>query len=50
MEREWWLMRHLNLGFNDIESMPWDQFEWFHDRHVQHLIDLQKKQQMDNNG
>jgi hypothetical protein len=43
LEREWWLMHHLNLGYNDIESMPWEYFDWFYDRHLQHLIDEDKK-------
>jgi hypothetical protein len=41
LEREWWLMHHLNLGYQDICSMPWEYFEWFYNRHTQHLIDLE---------
>lgn len=37
-------MRQLNLGYKDLESMPWEYFEWFHDRQVQYLIDLEKEQ------
>lgn len=44
LEREWWLMYHLKLGYEDVISMPWDYFEWFHNRHSQHLIDLEKEQ------
>ena len=44
LEREWWLMYHLKLGFNDIQSMPWDELEWFYNRHNQHLIDMEREQ------
>lgn len=37
-------MHHLGLGYNDIESMPWEYFNWFYERHAQHLIDLQEQQ------
>lgn len=43
LEREWWLMHHLNIGYNDICEMPWDYFEWFYDRQVQFLVDEEKK-------
>ena len=44
LEREWWLMYLLKLGFNDIQSMPWDELEWFYNRHNQHLIDMEREQ------
>lgn len=37
-------MYHLKLGYEDVVTMPWDYFEWFHNRHAQHLIDLEKEQ------
>jgi len=36
-------MDRLHVSFMDICNMPFDQFEWFYNRHNQHLIDLQKE-------
>ena len=44
LEREWWLMYHLKLGFNDIQSIPWDELDWLYNRHNQHLIELEQQQ------
>jgi hypothetical protein len=44
LEREWWLMNHLKLGYQDIETIPWEEVEWFYNRHTQYLIDIQKEQ------
>jgi len=37
-------MHHLHLGYRDICEMPWEYFEWFYKRHVQHLVDLEEAQ------
>ena len=45
LEREWWLMRQLKQGYNDIENMPWEYVEWFYNRQTQYLINLEKAKQ-----
>lgn len=45
LEREWWLMHNLNLGYQDIQTMPWEFIEWFYNKHVQYLVDKQKASQ-----
>ena len=37
-------MHNLNLGYTDIESMPFEHLEWYYQRHLQYLIDLEKEQ------
>ena len=49
LEKEWWLMRHLKLGYHDIDEMPWEYIEWLYNRHSQFLIDEQKKRDEQNN-
>ena len=45
LEREWWLMYQLKLGYNDICSMPWEYVEWFYNRQIQQLVDLEQAQE-----
>ena len=35
-------MRNLNLGYQDLQSMPWEYQEWFYNRHLQFLIDQEQ--------
>jgi len=36
------------MGFNDIQTIPWDELEWLYHRHTQHLIDLEQQQNEQN--
>jgi hypothetical protein len=36
-------MNQLKLGYQDIQTMPWEYVEWFYNRHTQYLIDLEKE-------
>ena len=36
-------MDHLKLGYLDIQSMPWEYFDWIYRRHMQYLIDEEQK-------
>ena len=38
-------MNNLKIDYNSIQSMPWEYFEWFYNRHLQFLIDLENKKQ-----
>lgn len=31
------------MGYEDLMKMPWETLDWIYNRHVQELIDLQKK-------
>lgn len=48
LEREWWLIYHLKLSFTDIQNIPWDELDWLYNRHNQHLIELEQKQNAEN--
>ena len=37
------MMQNLHLGYNDICTMPWEYIEWFYNRHIQYLVDQEKK-------
>ena len=32
------------MSYGDIQDTPWEHIEWIYNRHLQELIDLQKKQ------
>ena len=49
LEREWWLMDNLHLGYNDLQSMPWEFVDWYYNRHIQHLVDKRKAREEQNN-
>lgn len=36
-------MNNLKIGYNDLCNMPWEYIEWFYNRHIQYLIDQEKK-------
>ena len=50
LEREWWLMYHLHIGYNDIENMSWEYVEWFYNRQVQEIIDKTKEMEQYTNS
>lgn len=44
-------MHQLNLSYTDISAMPWEEVDWIYHRHLQYLIDLDKKRkEMENSG
>ena len=43
LEREWWIINNLKIGYNDLCNMPWEYIEWFYNRHIQYLVDQEKK-------
>jgi len=49
LEREWWLMANLHMGYNDIKEMPWEFVDWFYNRHIQDLVDKKKARDEQNN-
>ena len=42
-------MDNLHLGYNDLQSMPWEFVDWYYNRHIQHLVDKRKAVEEQNN-
>lgn len=41
-------MHNLKLSYTDICEMPWEYIEWFYNRHIQYIVDKEKKQNEEN--
>ena len=41
LEKEWWLMTHLKLGYLDLESMPLEYMDWLYDRELKDYLEKQ---------
>ena len=44
LERCWWLIKELGIGYDDLMMMPLEELDWFYDRQVQYEIDKQQAQ------
>jgi len=44
-ERLYWLVYQLHLSYEELMNTPWEVIEWLYNRHLQQLIDEQKKQE-----
>ena len=33
----------MHLTYLDIQAMPWEYLDWFYDRQVQEIVNLEKK-------
>ena len=42
LEREYFLITQLHLGYNEVENMPLEFTEWFYKRRVQDIVDEQE--------